>query len=188
ALLLNPSTLVNSEKPPTAQLNSPVVLNTMESTPTAVFSEPEEFSKSAAAPAAVLELPSTLRISDGPRAVLKAPAVFAMSDAQPNAVFPVVVMMPPARALSPCHVLKVGLELQPSRQTACACGESAKQTRMSGMRRNPRHNGSERAGSRPHETNFLTWFNEYMDVFFLFPGGVLVLFCVSLGSEQTKNL
>jgi hypothetical protein len=28
---------------------------------------------------------------------------------------------------------------------------------------------------------------EYMDVFFLFPGRVLVGFCVSLGSEQTKN-
>jgi hypothetical protein len=56
------------------------------------------------------------------------------------------------------------------------------------MRRNPRHNGSERAGSRPHEANILTLFNEYMDVFFLCPGGVFVLFFVSLGSQQTKNL
>jgi hypothetical protein len=56
------------------------------------------------------------------------------------------------------------------------------------MRRSPRRNGSERAGSRPHEANLLTLFNEYMDVFFLFPGGVLVVLCVSLGSAQTKNL
>src|SRR5262245_30414149 len=51
---------------------------------------------------------------------------------------------------------------------------------MSGTRRNPRHNGSERPGSRPHEANILTWFNEYMDVFFLCPGAVLiVLLCVT---------
>jgi hypothetical protein len=58
---------------------------------------------------------------------------------------------------------------------------------MSGMRRNPRQNGSERAGSRPHETNLLTCFNEYMDVFFLFPGRVFGLFYLLLGTEQTKN-
>ena len=59
---------------------------------------------------------------------------------------------------------------------------------MSGMRRNPRQNGSERAGSRPHETNLLTLFNEYMDVFFLFPGRVWIVFYLSLGSEKTKTL
>ena len=58
------------------------------------------------------------------------------------------------------------------------------------MRRNPRHNGSERAGSRPHETNFLTWFNEYMEcVFFLFPGRVRFLFFYGhWDPQQTKNL
>ena len=55
------------------------------------------------------------------------------------------------------------------------------------MRRNPRHNGSERAGSRPHETNLLTWFNEYMNVFFLFPGRVWIVFYSYWDPEQTKN-
>jgi hypothetical protein len=69
------------------------------------------------------------------------------------------------------------------------CGANAKHTRMSGMRRNPRHNGSERAGSRPHEANLLTLFNEYMDVCsFSFPVVFWFVFCLSLGSEQTKNL
>jgi hypothetical protein len=58
---------------------------------------------------------------------------------------------------------------------------------MSGMRRNPRHNGSERAGSRPHETNLLTCFNECVDVFFLFPGRVWIVFYLLQGTEQTKN-
>ena len=34
---------------------------------------------------------------------------------------------------------------------------------MSGMRRNPRRKGSERAGSRPLETNVLSSINEYME-------------------------
>jgi hypothetical protein len=55
------------------------------------------------------------------------------------------------------------------------------------MRRNPRHNGSERAGSRPHETNLLTCFNEYMNVFFLFPGRVLVVFLSVTGIRTDKE-
>ena len=34
---------------------------------------------------------------------------------------------------------------------------------MSGMRSNPRRKGSERAGSRPLETNVLSSINEYME-------------------------
>jgi hypothetical protein len=34
--------------------------------------------------------------------------------------------------------------------------ENATHTKISGMRRNPRRNGSERAGSRPHETIVLS--------------------------------
>ena len=59
---------------------------------------------------------------------------------------------------------------------------------MSGMRRNPRHNGSERAGSRPHETNLLTSFNECMDVFFLFPGRVSIVFCLYWDPNRQRAL
>src|SRR5439155_21472757 len=48
--------------------------------------------------------------------------------------------------------------------SACgaACAVNAKQIRTSGMRRNPRPDGSERALSRPHETNVLNSIIEYM--------------------------
>ena len=59
---------------------------------------------------------------------------------------------------------------------------------MSGMRRNPRRKGSERAGSRPLETNVLSSINEYMECVLSLSRSCLFCFFWLLGSEQTKNL
>ena len=59
---------------------------------------------------------------------------------------------------------------------------------MSGMRRNPRRKGSERAESRPLKTNVLSSINEYMECVLSLSRSCLFWFFWLLGSEQTKNL
>jgi hypothetical protein len=56
------------------------------------------------------------------------------------------------------------------------------------MRRNPRRKGSERAGSRPLETNVLSSINEYMECVLSLSRLCLFCFFGLFGSEQTKNL
>src|SRR5205823_9349882 len=55
------------------------------------------------------------------------------------------------------------------------------------MRRNPRPDGSERAGSRPHETNVLSSIIEYMECVLSLSRSCLFWFFGHWGSEQTKN-
>ena len=56
---------------------------------------------------------------------------------------------------------------------------------MSGMRRNPRRKGSERAGSRPLETNVLSSISEYMECSFSFPVVfVLVFWVIQLRTDK----
>src|SRR4030095_12490762 len=93
---------------------------------------------SAEAPLAVLEFPVVLvKRAKAPLAVFKLPVVLFWSTESPTAV-----LKPPAllsSALLPRTVLK--LPKQPSRQTARACGESAKQASRSGMRSKPHRGG-----------------------------------------------
>ena len=56
------------------------------------------------------------------------------------------------------------------------------------MRRNPRRNGSERAGSRRHETNVLSSINEYMGYVLSLSRYVYFGFFGLLGSEQTRTV
>ena len=157
ALLLNPVSFALSAKAPTASLNDPLpraspALLTIAPPPTAVFREPLTLNSRAAAPTAVL-ISELLKISvPAPAPVLKLPVVSKTSEFQPNAEFAAPVTL--IRALRPSAVLnepptEIGSGVCGA-GAVCAFGANAKHTRMSGMRRNPRHNGSERAGSRPH--------------------------------------
>src|SRR5205814_7596001 len=180
ALLLNPVMLAFNANAPTAELNDPSLVValpavlTIAAVPQAVFRVPSTLSIRAAVPTAVFASPWLRTSVPAPTPVLKLPVKSCASENQPNAEFALPVMTL-TRELVPSAVLNVP-PTEAGSGVVCAFGANASHTRMSGMRRNPRHNGSERAGSRPHETNLLTWFNEYMDVFFLFPGRVWIVF------------
>ena len=162
ALLLNPVSLAFNANAPTAELNdplpesSPAVL-TIAAVPQAVFWVPLTLSIRAAVPTAVFASAWLKSSVKAPAPVLKLPLMFCAIESKPNAEFPAPVMLV-RRAFVPSPVLKApGIGGGSGVSGAvCAFGANAKHTRMSGMRRNPRHNGSERAGSRPHETNLLT--------------------------------
>src|SRR6476620_94741 len=187
ALLLNPVTLELSAKAPTAPLNDPLPsavpsLLSNAAAPTPVFRLPNLLSSTAAVPQAVFASARSRTSAPAPTPVLKLPLPTLKSARQPSPVFAMPVV-DNCSACCPSAVVNPGYPPSGGGTSARVCGANAKHTRMSGMRRNPRHNGSERAGSRPHETNLLTRFNEYMDVFFLFPGRVWIVFYLSLGSQ-----
>ena len=58
---------------------------------------------------------------------------------------------------------------------------------MSGMRRNPRRKGSERAESRPLKTNVLSSINKYMECVLSLSRSCLFWFFESVGSETDKE-
>ena len=90
--------------------------------------------RSASKPVAVLPKPVVLTLSASePLAVLKLPVVLSKSALKPVAVLSVPVVLFKS-ASSPRTVF--WFVKQPSRQTARACGESAKHARMRAMRKN----------------------------------------------------
>src|SRR5207245_1523280 len=131
------------------------VLNRSASCPTAVFRMPLILTNIAPAPTAVLDSPLLRASVPPPQPVLNLAVVSEKSDRQPIPEFAEAVVVR-NRESSPSAVLKLGYPPSGGGRIACICGANAKHTRMSGTRRKPRHNGSERPGSRPHEANVLT--------------------------------
>src|SRR5882672_8503436 len=112
AVLKLPVTLLASAPEPTPALALPVLLDP--SPPTAVLELPVVFILSAPTPVAVLAKPVVLKVSAPlPIAVLRLPLVLLTSASAPRKVLKWVP--------------------QSSRQTARACGETAKQPKASGM-------------------------------------------------------
>src|SRR5882724_577955 len=172
ALLLNAVVWAPRANAPTALLKLPSpapaapepVLFSSAAAPTATFSVPvlgkvasPVLNRSAAAPTAVFTPASSKIRVPAPQPVLKLPTVLRPSEYQPNPAFAKPPLMLES-AWSPSAVPNGSLTLPGSGVSGAgrAFSENAKPTKISGMRRNPRHNGSERAGSRPHETNLLT--------------------------------
>src|SRR5262249_16606815 len=156
ALLLVPSVLKRSELAPTALLKLPVsrpgpgfepASENSANVPTAVLFIPPPLVKSAPAPTPVFSFALLSRSAPAPTPVFKLAVVLTRSESKPNAELnaPDVMLL---RAFCPSAVLPVGRGPGSGVNglTACVCGDNAKHTNTSGMRRNPRRNGSERAG------------------------------------------
>ena len=134
---------------------SPALL-TIAAAPTAVFRVPSTLSIRAAVPTAVFES-AWLRTSvPAPAPVLKLP-VKSLRERKPTECRVSSAGYDAEKGVGAvCRVERCRLPEPDLVSGVCAFGANASHTRMSGMRRNPRQNGSERAGSRPHETNLLT--------------------------------
>ena len=119
------------------------------------FGRQSRLSSRAAAPTAVFALP----VVEDQRSSANASIEARAGDAEKRTPTKPRICKAGGGELSACcpsAVFNPGYPPSGGGTSARVCGANAKHTRMSGMRRNPRHNGSERAGSRPHETNLLT--------------------------------
>ena len=153
ALLLSPSTLKSIELAPTALLNSPVELLNSAKAACGVVSARWCCLKACQRQPPFLQCDVEQK-RPGSDTCVEVGAPLLRPAKKPNLNYKNRSSLP-AR-LWPSAVLVDGNTTRIWCIYGACAWVSAKLTRISGMRRNPRRNGSERAGSRPHETNVLS--------------------------------